>query len=121
MSGRGDLMAAGMPAGQAVQIGTSLATALTASGTTKAAALVLAAAINVFGTVSSGKACALPAASGSPPIAVLNGGANSLAIFTGNSVDVIDSLSTGASYTLTNAKKVLFYPHSGQWIAIKSA
>ena len=117
MSSRGNLMAAGMPWGQAVQIGSSLATALKATGSTKAGALALAATMNVFGTVSSGTGASLPPASGSAMVTIYNGGSNALAVYTGNSTDVINALSAGASFSVTNGKSAFFIPHDGQWIA----
>lgn len=117
-----ELMAAGIPAGAAVQIGSSKATGLTASGTTKATALALTATVNVFTTVSSGKGAALPPASGSPPVSIVNGGSNALLVFTNASAsDTINSLSTGASFSVTNAKTAVFMPAGNLWVAVLSA
>lgn len=121
MSTQNELMAAGMPWGQAVQIGQNPGTGLVAAGTTKAGALVLAAQANVFVTVSSGKGASLPNASGAPNIAIYNGGSNALLVYTGNSLDVINALSAGGSFSVTNGKSALFTPAANRWIANLSA
>lgn len=117
MSSRGNLLAAGMPAGQAIQIGSSLATGLKATGSTKATALQLSASVNIFGTVSSGTGAQLPPASGSPIVGVYNGGSNTLAVYSDNATDVINALSAGAAFSVTAGKSAFFLPHDGQWIA----
>lgn len=115
------LMAAGMPAGQATQIGCDSATGLVAAGSTKAAALVLTAEVNVFATVSSGKSALLPPCEGSAPVAIYNGGANALAVYAAGT-DVINANSAGASFSVTNGKSAVFVPGSGgHWIANLSA
>jgi len=114
-------MAAGMPAGQAVQIGLERATGLVAQGTTKAGALVLVAQANVFATVSSSKGAVLPPCSGSPDVAIFNNGSNALSVYSAGN-DVINANSAGAAFSVTNGKGCVFKAASGgQWIAVLSA
>lgn len=120
MSTKNELMAAGMPWGQAVQIGSDSSTSLTATGTTKATALVLVGAVNVFTLVSSGKGAILPPASGSPVTAIFNGGSNALLVYA-NGTDVINANSAGASFSVTNAKGATFMPSGNRWVANLSA
>lgn len=115
-----ELMGVGMPAPQAVQIGRDLGTGLVAAGTTKAGALVLVAEVNVFATVSSSKGALLPFASGSPPVSIYNGGANALSVYA-QAGETINALSTGAAFSVTNAKSAHFVPSGGKWVAILSA
>ena len=120
MATRGELMASGMPAGQAVQIGQHLSTALKALGTTKATALVLVGSAAFFATVSSGTGAQLPQASGSPAVAVYNGGSNALLVYT-TGTDTINALTANAGFSVTNGKSGLFVPAGNSWVAALSA
>jgi hypothetical protein len=120
MTTAGELMAAGIPAGAATQIGFLKSTALKGTGTTKATALILTGTFNVFTTVSSNTGALLPPAVGSPPVAISNGGANPLLVYA-NGTDIINALSAGASFSVTNAKSCVFFPAGNQWIANLSA
>ena len=112
----------GMPQPLATQIGFTLsALTLKAVGTTKATALALVASMNVMGTVSANTGVALPPSGGQPPIVVFNNGSNSLNVYTGNSTDVINALSAGAAYVLSSTKTAIFFSHTPQWIANRSA
>ena len=101
------LMAAGMPWGQAVQIGTDSSYALTATGSTKAGALVLVGHNNMFATVASNTGALLPVAEASPPVTIYNGGAQPLLVYA-NGTDTINALSAGASFSVTNGKACMF-------------
>lgn len=120
MSTATELMAAGIAARAASQIGSSAGTALVATGTTKATALVLVASVNVFATVSSSKGALLPAASGSPTVQIYNGGSNALSVYAAGT-DVINAGSAGAAFSVTNAKSAIFTPAGNRWIATLSA
>lgn len=116
-----ELMGAGMPWGQAVQIGSgSKATALVAAGSTKAGALVLTSSFNVFGTVGSGTGALLPPAAGSPTIVIFNGGSNALSVYA-NGADTVNANSAGAAFSVTASKAACFDPAGNQWIANLSA
>lgn len=114
MSTPTELMAAGLAALVASQIGTGANITLTASGTTKANGLQLKSGMNVFTVVSSGKAMVLPPAGGSAPVLIVNGGANSGSLFS-SGTDVINALTAGAAFTVTNAKIALFFPAGNRW------
>ncbi len=120
MTTRSALMAAGIAALPASMIGADQATGLVATGTTKATALALVGGVNVFATVSSSKGGYLPPANQSPAVAVSNGGANALSVYT-TGTDTINSLSAGAAFSVTNAKTAIFYPAANKWVAILSA
>jgi hypothetical protein len=121
MATRSELMALGMAGPLAAEIGSSKATALKALGSTKATALVLAATVAIFGTVSSGTGAMLPAAAGSPPVSIYNGGSNALLIYTANTLDTINALSAGAGFSVTNGKSAIFWPAGNIWTANLSA
>lgn len=111
------LMAAGMPARLAAQIGSGDSSALTATGTTKATALLMPPGLNVFTTVGSNAGARLPDAAGAPWMSVYNGGANPLLVYTNNALDVINALSAGGSFSVTNGKSAVFVPAGNRWIA----
>lgn len=116
-SSPGRLLAAGMPAAQAAQIGSSDAINLTATGSTKAGALPLVGGLNIFTTAALNTGGMLPPASASPWVNVYNGGSNPILVYTGTSTDVINALSAGASFSVTNGKCATFIPAGNRWIA----
>lgn len=107
-------------AGEASLIGMDAATGLVATGTTKAGALALTVEVNVFATVSSSKGALLPPASGSPPVAIYNGGANALSVYAAGT-DVINGNSAGAAFSVTNGKSAVFFASGNRWVANLSA
>lgn len=121
MSTAAELMAAGMAAGLAGQIGSVLATGLTAAGSAKTDALQLAATSNVFTTVGSSTGAKLPAPSGSAPVVIYNGGANALTVYSYGTADTINALSANAGFSVTNAKSAIFWPAGSRWVAVLSA
>ncbi len=120
MSTPSELCHTGMPSALANQLGTSRGTDLTATGTTKATALVLVANMNIFTTVSSTKGALLPGASGQGPVIISNGGANALSVYA-TGTNTINALSAGAAFSVTNAKTAIFWPSGSRWVAVLSA
>jgi hypothetical protein len=122
MSTPGELMATGVPAAAAVQIGQANHTSLKATGSTKAGALVLQdqGGAYVFATVSSSTGALLPPAAGAAITAIYNGGSNPLLVYA-NGTDTINALSAGASFSVTNAKSAYFVPSKNTWVANLSA
>lgn len=114
------LMARGMPGGQAERIGTTLSTGLTATGSTKGTALILASSNSIFSTVASNTGALLPFAQLSGVQTIYNGGAQPLLVYA-QAGDTINALSTGASYSVTNGKSASFSPSGQKWIANLSA
>lgn len=121
------LMAAGLPAGAAVQLGTDTSFGLVGTASTKATAVTLIAGANIIATCASAGVAAflLPSAEASPPVIVENDGASSALVFA-NSTDTINALSAGASFSVTNAKRAIFWPCRKSttiqgWIATLSA
>lgn len=121
MSTVAELMAGGLPSMAASQIGNTASTGVAAAGTTKATATVLAAsALVIIATCPSNAGVILPPASGSAPIPMFNGGANSCKVYA-NGTDVINASSAGAAFTVTNAKGALFTPAGNRWVGNLSA
>lgn len=129
MASPGRLMAAGLPAVLANEIGTDSGSGLlTATGSTIAGALVLLADFNLMGTVASGTGVQLPAADGQPMQTLYNGGANALLVYpqageiiNAGSVGVAFSVATGKSCVLIPGKNNAVTPPIGAWIANLSA
>lgn len=128
MSSQDRLMAAGMPGGLAVQIGSRSAYGLVGTGGTKATAVALTGTVNILATVASAGVAAfqLPPAEASPEVVVENDGASSALVFASGTTDTINALSAGASFSVTNAKRAVFYPCRKSatvlgWVAVLSA
>lgn len=130
MSSPDRLMAAGLAAGVATQLGQSSATGLTAAGSTKAAALVLASGINLFATVATatGLGAILPRCQSQPAQVIFNGGAKTLAVYArgasgSTAAETINALSTGAAYSIAAGQSAVFWPSQAKpgWVAMTSA
>ncbi len=128
MSSPDRLMAAGVPAAAAVQIAGASKFGLVGTGGTKAAAVQLVSGPNIIATCASAGVAAfiLPTAEGAPPVPVENDGASSALVFANGTTETINALSAGASFSVTNAKRAVFYPCRKSatvvgWIAVLSA
>ncbi len=105
------IMASGIPSQAAKVINGGIYDngALTASGTTKANALVLTLPKNYVSICSSGKAVGLPAANQGDEVEVYNNGANALAVFTPvGTTDNFTTLSANAGFTISAQKGARF-------------
>lgn len=130
MSSPSRLMAAGIPAAAALQLGTDSApnTQLIANGTSFAAGTSLVANFSVFGTVASGGIAILPAAEAQNQYVVFNGGSNALLVdpqptefINAGTVGQGFSVTAGKSCQFTPGKNTSAVPPVGAWIANLSA
>ncbi len=95
----------------------SVGAALTAAGTNRATALVLAAAINNITTAASGTGALLPDVAIGNAIVVFNAGANAAQIYATGS-QTIDGVAGSTGVPLTNAKRAIFYRLSSTaWVS----
>lgn len=108
------LMAAGIPAGAAVQLGSpsTPGAGLIGTGAGKSTAVQLIAGVNIIATCASAGVAAfqLPTAEGSPPVIVANNGASPALVFGNGTVETINALTAGASFSVTNGKSAIFWP-----------
>lgn len=106
------LMAVGMPGPQAREIGDSNTSGLVGIGGTKATAVQLLGTRNQIATCASAGVAAfqLPPGEFSPPVVILNNGASPALVFAAGTVETINALSAGASFSATNGKASVFYP-----------
>lgn len=118
MATKGELMRGGLPAEIAQLLGFDYATGLTATGSTQADALQLLANLNVFTTVAVSTGALLPSATGTAPCVIYNGGASPLTAYPAGT-QTINNAAT--SFSVTNAKAAVFFPHGNTWLAILSA
>lgn len=122
------LMSAGMPAAQANQIGQPTSFGLVGTAATKATAIQLVAGVNIIATVASAGVAAfqLPSAEATPEVVVEVDGASPALVFAAGTTETINALSAAASFSVTNAKRAVFYPcrksaTTRGWVAILSA
>lgn len=127
MSLQTDLMGMGVPFGAAVaaanftQVSTpsyTVATGLTAAGTTIADALQLASLINVVGTTAASTGVKLPANVGVGQFVIVqNNGANALNVFPHSASGTLNGGSAGAAVTTAAAAGALiFRASSTDWL-----
>ena len=115
------IMGGGISFGAAKAINGSVATGLTATGTTQGTGLALNAGTNVFGTVASGTGAVLASCEVSDQQYVYNGGANTLTVYP-DSGSTINALSANTGVSLATNTMMLFKRiTSTRWIAMLSA
>lgn len=120
MTTTSELIAGGMSWPLAGRLGTDLTSTLTATGSSKTDALQLTTSANVFTTVAASTGARLPAASGSPPVAIFNGGASALSVYA-SGTDTINANSAAAAFSVTNGKAALFIAAGNKWVGNLSA
>lgn len=121
MVARSELMARGLAAGPAGQLGTSINLTMAAAGTTQATATAMnGAGFAVVTTVAANSGVRLDTASGSPDQTIFNAGANTLTVYpaVGNT---INNNAVNAGIQLAVGKGGHFIGHSLRVIAILSA
>lgn len=122
------LMNVGVPAALAQMLGTPTSFGLVGTGANKATAVQLVAGANIIATCASAGVAAfiLPTAEGSPPVIVEDDGASPALVFGAGTTETINALSAAASFSVTNAKRAIFWPCRKSatvvgWIATLSA
>ena len=117
-----NIMKGGWSAGNAKAVNGSIATGLTAAGTTLGTALALTADTNVIGTCASGAGVALPSAELGDSCEVYNGGANACAVYPDTASVQVNGLAVGAAFLLaTNTMCYCRRITSTRWVANLSA
>lgn len=92
-------------------IASSVASGLTAAGTTRANALALTASINVITTAAASTGAVLPAAAtvgAGGEVIIFNDGASAIKVYAAGS-DTIDGTAGATGVTLTNAKRCAYF------------
>jgi len=101
------MVVAGLSAGAARAIQGTVASGLTAAGSTQATALALGADTNDFTTVGSGTGAILPPMSAGDEVFVFNGGANALLVYPPVG-GTINALAANAGYSVATATPSCF-------------
>lgn len=114
MAGTTNLMQASIPPLAAKMLGGEITTGVSAAGSTAADATPVAAGLVVLSTVGSGAGVILPSATISGPTVVVNGGANTVAVYPATG-EKINNGTASASVNVTNAKNGIFIPFGNQW------
>ena len=115
------IMGGGISFGAAKAINGSVATGLTATGTTQGTGLALNAAVNVFSTVAASTGAVLCSCEVSDQQMVYNGGASTLTIYP-DSGSTINQLSANSGVSLAaNTAMLCKRITSTRWIAMLSA
>lgn len=115
------MMGGGISAGTAKAINGTVATSLTAAGTTQGTALVLNAAFNLLATVAASSGAILPSCEISDSVEIYNAGANTATIYpdSGSNINSL-SANTGISLPVNTAIKFRRVT-STRWIGYLSA
>jgi len=115
------LMGSGLSAMASTSISGTCGTALTATGSTQATALLLSADVNEVTTTASSTGVQLPVSAIGDEITVGNYGANTLSVY-GQTGEGIGSGAANAAFSVAANKAAIFRKVSStRWIAILSA
>ena len=95
-----NIMKGGTSAGQAKAFNGSIATGLTAAGTTISDALDLTADTNVISTCASGAGVQVPSSEIGDSVEIYNGGANACKVYPDTSSVQFNSLPAGTAFSL---------------------
>lgn len=114
MAGTTNLMQAGIAALAAKMLGGEVTTGVSAAGSTAADATPVAAGLVVISTAAASTGVILPSATISGPTVVVNGGANTVAVYPATG-EKINNGTASASVNVTNAKNGIFIPFGNQW------
>ena len=117
-----NMMQGGMSAGMAKAVNGSIATGLTATGTTISDALDLSADTNVIGTCASGAGVQVFSAELGDSQEIYNGGANACKVYPDSSTAQFNALGNGNAFLLaTNTMCYVRKITSTRWIVNLSA
>lgn len=115
MASVAELMATGMPAGQANCIGQDPTSAgLTATGNSQATALALPSSFSVFSTTAASTGAVLPPAGGQGEYFVYNGGSSTLTVYPSLGQS-INGLAANTGVSIPAGKGGTFLPNGNQW------
>lgn len=115
------MMGGGLSAGMARAINGSVATGLTAAGTTQSDALALNAGFNLLETVAASSGAVLPSCEVGDSVEVYNAGANTATLYP-DSGSNINSLSANSGISLATSTAIKFRRvTSTRWIGYLSA
>lgn len=98
--------------------GSSVATALTATGTTQETAYSMTSTLNVFTTVASNTGAVLTSG---PYQIVFNGGANPLKVYPPTGSKINNLPANTFTFLATNTACIFWYVSSTQWVGVLSA
>lgn len=122
MARAANIMRGGFSAGSAKSVNGSIATGLTAAGTTIATALDITADTNVIGTCAAGAGVQLPQTEVGDSVEIYNGGANACTVYPDATNVQINALAAGNGFLLaTNTSCFCRKITSTRWIAFLSA
>lgn len=117
-----NVMKGGTPAGAAKAMNGSIATGLTAAGTTISDALDLVADTNLISTCASGAGVQVPSCEIGDSVEIYNGGANACKIYPDTSSVQFNSLTAGSAFSLgVNTMCYLRRVTATRWVVNLSA
>ncbi len=115
-----ELMAAGMPHGEANQIGFDAVQTVAGAGTNQATATTLIGTFTIVSTAPSGTGVLLRTAGARGPQIIYNGGANTLKVY-GNGTDTINGIAGSTGVSVPTLKSAVFMAAGAGTISIISA
>jgi hypothetical protein len=120
MALKSELMAAGMPARMANEVGFDAVQTVVGAGTNQATATVLTGNFTIVSTAPSGTGVLLKSAGAHGPQIIYNGGANTLKVY-GNGTETINGIAGSTGISVLTLKSALIMSAGTGSISIISA
>ena len=114
-----ELMAAGLPAGAAGQIGQDAVSTIAAAGTNQATATAITSTFTIISTAPASSGVVAKSTSDGPQL-IYNGGANTLKVY-GNGTETINGIAGSTGVSVPTLKSVLLIGAGTGSIAVISA
>lgn len=118
MALKSELMAAGMPAGEANRVGVDAIAHLTPGADSQGGTPVIA-SMTILDTASAGSVT-MPTAGGKGPYAVMNNSGANQKIYPASG-ETLNASSANTAFTLTSAKSAILIPAGNGWFVVMSA
>ena len=112
-----DIVSAGLSGGTSNAIQGSVATALSAAGTTITDATDLTASFNMLSTVAAGAGVQVPQLQANESLLIYNGGANACLVYPGAATVAINQLGVGDAMVLAQYSAVIIHGISSTQVA----
>lgn len=116
-----ELMAHGIAAAPANNLGQTAVSTIAAAGASAGAATAIVSSFTVVSTTPSNAGVILKQARGQPETVVYNGGANTLKIYPATSEKINNQTASTGTLSVPTAKSAILIASGNQWIGIVSA
>jgi len=120
MALKSEMMAAGLPAGVAGQVGMDPVSTIAGAGTNQATATAIVSSFTIISTAAASTGVVLRSSAGAPDQLIYNGGANTLKVY-GNGSQTINGIAGSTGVSVATLKALRLTAAGTGWIAVGTA